>query len=77
MLRQWRNLNKSNYYFIFYFHFKQPKLVHHVNVEYETATFGMGCFWSADSLYGATFGVLRTKVGYSGGSKLIPKYKNV
>lgn len=51
--------------------------LHYIDVEYGTATFGMGCFWSADSLLGATNGVLRTKVGYSGGTKPMPKYKNM
>lgn len=37
----------------------------------------MGCFWGADSLYGGTWGVLRTKVGYSGGSKINPKYRDL
>lgn len=51
--------------------------VHHVPTGYETATFGMGCFWSADSLFGATRGVIRTMVGYCGGSAPMPKYKNM
>lgn len=51
--------------------------IHHVDAEYETATFGMGCFWSGESLFGATPGVLRTKVGYSGGKKPSPKYKEI
>ncbi|KAF7989571.1 hypothetical protein HCN44_008245 [Aphidius gifuensis] len=41
------------------------------------ATFGMGCFWAGDSLFGAIPGVLRTTVGYSGGTKLSPAYKNI
>nr|XP_017107799.1 peptide methionine sulfoxide reductase isoform X4 [Drosophila bipectinata] len=46
--------------------------VHHVNIPKATATFGMGCFWGAESLYGATRGVLRTTVGYAGGSSDLP-----
>ncbi|KRG00229.1 uncharacterized protein Dwil_GK10595, isoform B [Drosophila willistoni] len=46
--------------------------VHQVNVTKATATFGMGCFWGAESLYGATQGVLRTTVGYAGGSADLP-----
>ncbi|XP_017840989.1 peptide methionine sulfoxide reductase isoform X5 [Drosophila busckii] len=46
--------------------------VHHLDVSFETATFGMGCFWGAESLYGATRGVLRTTVGYAGGSSELP-----
>ncbi|XP_015595547.1 peptide methionine sulfoxide reductase isoform X2 [Cephus cinctus] len=41
------------------------------------ATFGMGCFWAGDSLFGSTTGVLRTCVGYSGGTKDSPTYKNM
>ncbi|XP_058460251.1 peptide methionine sulfoxide reductase [Malaya genurostris] len=51
--------------------------LHHVNVPYEKATFGMGCFWGCDSLFGATHGVLRTCVGYSGGTSDAPVYKNM
>lgn len=51
--------------------------VHHVNVSYATATFGMGCFWGAESLYGATRGVLRTTVGYAGGSSELPTYRKM
>lgn len=54
-----------------------PNLVHEVDSEYETATFGMGCFWGADALFGATKGVLRTKVGYAGGTTETPTYKNM
>ncbi|XP_058980033.1 peptide methionine sulfoxide reductase isoform X2 [Musca domestica] len=43
--------------------------VHSLGVAFKTATFGMGCFWGAESLYGATTGVLRTTVGYAGGTK--------
>lgn len=57
--------------------FQQVAPVHNVSTPYETATFGMGCFWSADSLYGGTYGVLRTKVGYSGGSKPMPRYRDM
>jgi len=52
-------------------------IVHHVDVDYDTATFGMGCFWGADALFGATLGVLRTKVGYSGGVKANPTYTDL
>ena len=37
----------------------------------------MGCFWSAEALYGATTGVLRTKVGYSGGNSATAKYNAI
>lgn len=51
--------------------------LHHLNIPYEKATFGMGCFWGCDSLFGATKGVLRTRVGYSGGTTDSPVYRNM
>lgn len=54
-----------------------PNLLHKVDTEYETATFGMGCFWGADALFGATKGVLRTDVGYTGGTTEHPTYKQM
>ncbi|MBX0305129.1 peptide-methionine (S)-S-oxide reductase MsrA [Haloarcula salinisoli] len=40
----------------------------------ETATFGMGCFWGPDARFGATVGVVRTRVGYAGGTEPNPSY---
>jgi len=40
----------------------------------ETATFGMGCFWGPDARFGAMPGVVRTRVGYAGGSDPNPSY---
>lgn len=42
--------------------------------ETNTATFGMGCFWGPDARFGAMEGVVRTRVGYAGGSKSDPTY---
>ena len=42
--------------------------------ETETATFGMGCFWGPDALFGAKEGVVRTRVGYAGGTASDPTY---
>ena len=42
--------------------------------ETETATFGMGCFWGPDARFGAMEGVVRTRVGYAGGTKPDPSY---
>ncbi|XP_026478643.1 peptide methionine sulfoxide reductase-like [Ctenocephalides felis] len=53
------------------------KYLHNVDVATEKATFGMGCFWSCDSLYGATLGVIRTRVGYSGGKNKEVSYRNI
>ncbi|KAK0169885.1 hypothetical protein PV328_010519 [Microctonus aethiopoides] len=41
------------------------------------ATFGMGCFWAGDCLFGITPGVIRTCVGYAGGNQPSPTYKNM
>jgi peptide-methionine (S)-S-oxide reductase len=40
----------------------------------ETATFGLGCFWGPDARFGAMEGVVRTRVGYAGGSTPDPTY---
>jgi len=42
--------------------------------ETETATFGMGCFWGPDARFGAMEGVVRTRVGYAGGTTPDPSY---
>jgi peptide-methionine (S)-S-oxide reductase len=41
----------------------------------ETATFGLGCFWGPDAAFGALDGVVRTRVGYAGGTKTNPTYR--
>lgn len=43
--------------------------------ETETATFGLGCFWGPDARFGASDGVVRTRVGYAGGTKPDPSYE--
>lgn len=45
--------------------------------EVETATFALGCFWGPDALFGATPGVIRTRVGYAGGVIDNPTYENL
>lgn len=40
----------------------------------ERATFGVGCFWGPDAAFGALDGVVRTRVGYAGGSTADPTY---
>ncbi|KAI8426111.1 hypothetical protein MSG28_005068 [Choristoneura fumiferana] len=47
-----------------FFNMKPPvnvALLHDVDIPTKKATFGMGCFWSNDSLFGATLGVIRTR----------------
>jgi len=41
----------------------------------KTATFGLGCFWGPDAAFGAIDGVVRTRVGYAGGTKSDPTYE--
>lgn len=43
----------------------------------EVATFGMGCFWGAEYVFGKVEGVLSTQVGYMGGWVQDPTYKEV
>lgn len=38
------------------------------------AAVGLGCFWGPDALFGAMDGVVRTCVGYAGGTKPDPTY---
>ncbi|WP_050033335.1 peptide-methionine (S)-S-oxide reductase MsrA [Halorubrum halophilum] len=45
--------------------------------ETDTATFGIGCFWGPDAQFGAIDGVVRTRVGYAGGTKLDPTYHSL
>jgi len=45
--------------------------------ETETATFALGCFWGPDARFGAMDGVVRTRVGYAGGSKPDPTYHDL
>jgi len=43
----------------------------------QTATFAAGCFWSVELVYQREPGVISSKVGYTGGSKVNPTYKEV
>jgi len=43
----------------------------------ELAMFGMGCFWAPQKLFNSIPGVKKTIVGYAGGSKENPTYKEV
>ena len=42
--------------------------------ETATATFGLGCFWGPDAEFGGLPGVVRTRVGYAGGTRDDPTY---
>jgi peptide-methionine (S)-S-oxide reductase len=44
---------------------------------FETAVFGMGCFWGAERMFWQTPGVYSTAVGYAGGYTPNPTYEEV
>jgi peptide-methionine (S)-S-oxide reductase len=44
---------------------------------YETAVFGLGCFWGAERIFWKTTGVWLTRVGYAGGITPNPTYDEV
>jgi peptide-methionine (S)-S-oxide reductase len=43
----------------------------------EKATFGAGCFWGVEAAFRRVQGVTGTAVGYAGGSRPSPTYKDV
>ncbi|MTD31036.1 peptide-methionine (S)-S-oxide reductase [Planomicrobium sp. YIM 101495] len=43
----------------------------------EQAAFGMGCFWGPESRFGSLPGVLRTEVGFAGGTTSSPTYRKM
>jgi methionine-S-sulfoxide reductase len=54
-----------------------PPIDSSIPTELETATFALGCFWAPDAKYGSTLGVIRTRVGYAGGTQANPTYKSI
>ncbi|TWT06695.1 peptide-methionine (S)-S-oxide reductase MsrA [Planococcus sp. CPCC 101016] len=43
----------------------------------ELATFGMGCFWGPEARFGSMAGVIRTRVGFAGGTMPSPTYRQM
>jgi len=54
-----------------------PPIDASVPAKTETATFALGCFWGPDSRFGGLDGVIRTRVGYAGGTTQSPTYHNL
>jgi peptide-methionine (S)-S-oxide reductase len=54
-----------------------PPLDKIVPTKTETATFSLGWFWGPDSRFGIVKGVVRTRVGYAGGTKRNPAYHDL
>lgn len=52
-------------------------LLHDIDVPTKKATFSMACFWAPDSLFGVQKGVIRTRVGYAGGTAENPTYRSM
>ncbi|AZN41868.1 peptide-methionine (S)-S-oxide reductase [Paenibacillus albus] len=47
------------------------------DINMSTVTLGMGCFWSPDALFGQIRGIIRTRVGYAGGTLDQPTYRQL
>ena len=45
--------------------------------ETRTFTAALGCFWGPDATFGALPGVVRTRVGYAGGTEPDPTYERI
>ncbi len=54
-----------------------PAIDSNVTKDTKTATFSMGCFWGPDALFGSKEGVVKTRVGYAGGTKQNPTYRSL
>ncbi|KAJ2909595.1 hypothetical protein GGI21_001724 [Coemansia aciculifera] len=54
-----------------------PPVVQATRPDTELATFAAGCFWSVELVFQRKPIVLQTQVGYTGGSKADPTYKEV
>nr|XP_016458597.1 PREDICTED: peptide methionine sulfoxide reductase A5-like [Nicotiana tabacum] len=47
------------------------------NQPLQTAVFALGSFWRSEAAFGCLNGVVRTSVGYAGGSKPNPEYRSL
>ena len=55
----------------------KPRIDEAVTKNIATATFALGWFWGPDARFGSIKGVVRTRVGYSGGTKKHPTYHDL
>lgn len=68
----WRSVNK-----FWRRAFGTKMVLYEPKVDTKKATFGLGCFWHSESQYGCAPGVIRTRVGYVGGTLKNPTYRNL
>lgn len=54
-----------------------PLMQQHRELMLQKATFGAGCFWGVEAAFRRTPGVVRTAVGYAGGTTKDPTYQDV
>ncbi|MCA9790263.1 MAG: peptide-methionine (S)-S-oxide reductase MsrA [Candidatus Eremiobacteraeota bacterium] len=55
----------------------KPAIDENPPANYQTATFAMGCFWGTEARFGAIPGVIRTRVGFGGGTTPNPTYGSI
>lgn len=53
------------------------KIMNDQTPNYQTATFGSGCFWCTEAIFERVNGVIKVISGYSGGNTEHPAYKEV
>ena len=51
--------------------------LHQNSQRLELATLGMGCFWGPEARFGSMAGVVRTRVGFAGGTTPSPTYRQM
>ena len=56
---------------------RMTTLLHDIDVPTKKASFAMNCFWEPDSFFGVQNGVIRTRVGYAGGTTENPTYRSM